>query len=219
MNLDLFASAFPRLYHVAYVDSWPSIKRHGLLSTLGLLDLYEVSDEKRTAILSKHRGESITISHRTHGNAVIRDQKPMSDSALTKCLQEGLTPTLWYEYLNGFSFLWPTTDRLYRFLEAKPYRKQSHIVITLDTRALLPSIMDRVFISRINSGSTLFNPRPRGLDTLEPMARFDLEYWLKKRGRTNAVAEIAVRYGVGDVMPYLVNVQRVKGREILEQIA
>ena len=33
---------YPPLYHMAAEGSWPSIQRHGLLSTSALLDLYEV---------------------------------------------------------------------------------------------------------------------------------------------------------------------------------
>jgi hypothetical protein len=47
-----------------------------------------------------HRPESVTITHPAYGSAVIRDQKPMRDSALLKCLDKGLTPADWYRTLN-----------------------------------------------------------------------------------------------------------------------
>ena len=44
------AQAYPRLYHMADAQSWESIRKHGLLSTSSLLDLYEVKDKKPSLI-------------------------------------------------------------------------------------------------------------------------------------------------------------------------
>src|SRR5689334_13986459 len=100
-----FAAHYPRLYHMAEAGVWPSIERHGLLSTTALLDLFEVNGNQRRAIQSEHRPESVTITHPQHGSAVIRDQKPMREGALRKCLRE-MSPQQWYEMLNGRVFLW-----------------------------------------------------------------------------------------------------------------
>ena len=78
---------FPRLYHMAESGTWPSIKAHGLLSTSALLELYGVNGEERRRIEGHRRQESITIRHDEHGSAVIRDQKPISESALQKAPQ------------------------------------------------------------------------------------------------------------------------------------
>jgi len=43
-------STFPRLYHMAHVNAWPGIKRHGLLSTSALLDLFGVRGSSRKAL-------------------------------------------------------------------------------------------------------------------------------------------------------------------------
>ena len=40
----------PTLYHMAECGSWPSIRRHGLLSTSALLDLYGVQGAERDVI-------------------------------------------------------------------------------------------------------------------------------------------------------------------------
>ncbi len=65
---------YPRLYHMAERDSLPSILKHGLLSTSSLLDLYAVNGERRMAIESDVRGQSIAIEHSKFGTAVVRDQ-------------------------------------------------------------------------------------------------------------------------------------------------
>jgi hypothetical protein len=58
---------WPRLYHMAEAGSWPSIERHGLLSTTALLDLFEISGPRREAIESARRPESVKITHPLHG--------------------------------------------------------------------------------------------------------------------------------------------------------
>jgi len=94
---------YPRLSHMAEDGSWESIKRFGLLSTTALLDLFEIDGSRRTAIESQRRPDSVPIRHCRHGTAVIRDQKPMNDSALIGCL-EGMTTSAWYQLLNGKVF-------------------------------------------------------------------------------------------------------------------
>src|SRR5690349_1615645 len=93
-------SNYPFAYHMAESGTWESIRKHGLLSTLALLDLFEINGQKRNEIFARRRPESVTITHPKHGRAVIRDQKPMSESALGKCLDPILTAAKWYMILN-----------------------------------------------------------------------------------------------------------------------
>src|SRR5687768_14367920 len=91
---------FPLLFHMAALGSWPSIQSHGLLSTSSLLDLFEISEASRVTVEAAHRPESIQLSHPKHGVATVRDQIPMSDNGLRRCLADGLTPRDWYQLLN-----------------------------------------------------------------------------------------------------------------------
>src|SRR2546429_180882 len=50
ISIDQLVAHFPRLYHMAEAGSWPSVEQHGLLSTSALLDLFEVTGEKRRDI-------------------------------------------------------------------------------------------------------------------------------------------------------------------------
>src|SRR6267154_1163175 len=59
---------YPRLYHMAEKDSWPSIARDGLLSTSTLLDLYEVPAADRIPIERRRRPEKVPITHSTRGH-------------------------------------------------------------------------------------------------------------------------------------------------------
>src|SRR6185436_11524880 len=99
-------SRFPRLYHMAEAGSWPSIERHGLLSTTALLDLFEIKGAEREALELQHRPESVEIRHPRHGVAIIRDQKPLREKSLKQALQDGLAPRDWYRILNEKVFFW-----------------------------------------------------------------------------------------------------------------
>src|SRR5690242_18502139 len=103
---------------MAESGSLPGIRRHGLLSTSALLDLFEIAGSERYNIESCRRPGSVVISHPVHGQAVIRDQKPMSEEMLRRCLI-GLTPRQWFELLNHKVFFWADGDRLQRLLGAR----------------------------------------------------------------------------------------------------
>src|SRR5947207_3320896 len=118
MTADEIADRYPLLYHMAWKGSWPSIKRHGLMSTKRLLDLFQVTGPSRTALLTRRRPESVPIRHRRYGTAVIRDQKPLNDRKLAGSLMGGLTLRQWYGMLNERVFFWLTEERLIRLMSA-----------------------------------------------------------------------------------------------------
>jgi len=206
MKPELLAEKFPRLFHMADRDAWPSIQKHGLLSTTALLDLFGVSGEQRRALESQHRPECVTIQHPKHGTAVIRDQKPMDDKGLTRCLQ-GVSPTEWYEILNRRTFFWLTEDRLERLLSAGAYRDKQHCVLTVDTRALVERHLDRITLSPMNSGCTKPMPHPRGRDCFLPVRDYPYDAWAKKRRKIDAVVELVVDYSVPDVAEMVLAVE------------
>jgi hypothetical protein len=205
-----FAERYPRLYHMAEVGSWEGIRRHGLLSTSALLDRWEVRGAARTELEKRRRPESVTITHPKHGDAVIRDQKPMDDRGLQKSLRDGLSPADWYEILNGRVFFWVCEDRLARLLGARAYRGRRQTVLTIDTAGLLERHAKRVTLSPINSGCTKPNPQPRGRDTFLRLDAYPFAAWQKKRGRRDIVVELAVDYAVPDVVDF---VERADERE------
>jgi hypothetical protein len=206
---DLIAT-YPRLWHMAQDGSWPSIQRLGLLSTTKLLDHCQVRGNQRTAIESHHRPESVEIAVSGQSKIIVRDQKPMSDDALRKCLQDGLTPQQWYETLNSKTFFWTSRARLRRLLAARAYRNQPQTVLTVRTSTLVAAHRKRILLSPINSGSTIFNPQPRGLNTFVPIAEYPFDQWRKKRNsKASAVAELVVSEGVTDIKDHVLAVHRV----------
>jgi hypothetical protein len=202
---------------MAEAESWSSIRKHGLLSTTALLDLFQVRGELRRALESKHRPESVEIRHPQYGVAVIRDQKPMRESALAECLV-GMTPEQWYRTLNRHVFFWVASQRLENLLGARAYRGRTHTVITVDAARLFELHGPNLRLSPINSGSTIYNPRPRGADTFQRIADYPFEDRRKVRGLANAVAELAAQYAVPDISKCAVRVDHRRDGRVLEII-
>jgi hypothetical protein len=218
MESEELVGRYPHLYHMAEDGSWPLIQRLGLLSTEALLDAFEINDERRLSILASRRPASIVIRSDLHGEAVVRDQIPLRESTLNKVLEDGLTPTDWYRLLNSFVFFWPTEERLQTLLSAKAYRDRAHTVLVVDTERLLAHHGDCLFLSPINSGSTLFDARPRGLATFRAMSDYPYDAMRRRRGPAGAIAEVAIQGGVRPIQPPLESVTRRKGEAVLEEL-
>ncbi len=218
MEVADFIAEYPVLFHMAECDSWGSVYENGLLSTSALLDLYEVSGALRLAIESQHRPESIEINRVGLPSAVVRDQKPMSDSALRKVLLDGLTPRDWYETLNSKVFFWSSEDKVQVLLNARAYRDKAHDVISIDTAKLVQHYGDKIVLCPYNSGSTIMKPVKRGRGFFTPIESFDFDVWRKKRGRSKAVTEVCVEGGVEDIKKVVVEVRRMQRKEVRAQL-
>ena len=210
MDENTLIGQYPTIYHMAEADSWPLILKHGLLSTSALLSLFECPTELRLDIEARHRPQKVQLQNPKLGVAMIRDQKPMSDSALQPVLTDG-TPEDWYRRLNSKVFFWATKDRLVKLLEARAYRNSAHIVIAVNTERLVDEYRQSISLSPINSGATLYKPVPRGERTFLPISDYPFEYWRRKRSASQAVAEIAVASGVEDITRFALEVRNWRG--------
>ncbi|MBB3978048.1 hypothetical protein GGQ64_003262 [Rhizobium azooxidifex] len=217
MTEEELVTAYPRLYHMAHDGAWPAIKQHGLMSASALLDLYGVDGERRFTLESQRRPESVELQRQGLLGAVIRDQKPMRDHLLARCLQDGLTPQEWYQTLNSRSFFWLSSERIWRLLRARAYREQPQTVLTIDTIGLVASHRERIWLTPINSGSTLFNPQPRGNETFRRIADFPFQERSRRRKEDNVV-ELVVDHSVPDVAAHVLAVHRVQDDRIVEEI-
>ncbi len=201
----------PTLYHMAERGSWPSIREHGLLSTSALLDLYGVHGPERDAIEGRRRPAGVRLGLPALGDIVIRDQQPMDDAGLRKCLLDGLSPEDWYRLLNRKVFFWMTRARLDRLLNARPYRNAEHDVLELDTAALVAACRGTITFSPINSGATRPFPAPRGRATFLPIAEYPYAQWRSKRPRGERVVELAVDRCVPDMARFVRRVTTMRG--------
>lgn len=200
---------FPRLWHMSEDGSWESIRKHGLLSTSKLLDLHKVTGEERFALESQRRPKSVKITANGREVATVRDNIPMRDSQLAKCLAADITPREWFELLNKRAFFWLSRDRLRTLLNAKAYRGRPQTVLTVDTAKLVASHRESIQLSPINSGATLYTPQPRGHDTFRSIADYPFDERRKTRKVMDSVAELVVIDGVPDIKDHLIAVHTV----------
>jgi hypothetical protein len=207
---------YPRLYHMAQRGSWESIRRHGLLSTHALINLYEVEDPLRVAILTERRPASVELKRNGLETAVVRDQIPLRVKSLESCLTD-MSLGQWLNALNSRVFFWLDYEHLETLLSAKAYRDDAHDVLTIDTASLVEREADKIRLSPINSGSTIYKPQPRGSQTFLPIAEYPFIERRKKRGR-NAIVELAVEGGVQDIEEVALRVERRRCGGVIEEI-
>ena len=209
MELERLISRHPTLYHMAEDESWESIRRLGLLSTSALLDRFKVEGEERYAIESTRRPEIVRVEHPEHSVALVRDNKPMQEKSLEKCLVE-MTPREWYEHLNRRVFFWVEWKRLLRLLDARAYKDRPHLVMEVDTAELLDRHAERVTLSPINSGATFaMSPAPRGQDTFRRVA---------DHPEDKPIVELSVDYAVPDIADFVISVSRWHGVELQGEV-
>lgn len=202
MDRNDLISRFPVAFHMTSPESLPGIAARGLLSTSALLDLFEVEGEERQAMESRRRPDSVELVHPVHGRAVIRDNKPLNEGVLERILEPGTSVAQYLRYLNRRVFFWPTAERLSELLGARAYRDRDQIVFKVDTSEMLERYDCDVQLSPYNSGTTLYNPPPRGLSLFKNVDAYDFEERRAVRGPRAAIAEIAVARSIPDVLDF-----------------
>ena len=131
----------------------------------------------------------------------------MSEAKLRGALRDGLTPADWYRILNARVFFWTRAQRLEGLLRARAYRDRPQTILVIDTQSLLERHAARVELSAINSGSTAYDPAPRGRDCFLPIDQFPFDHWAtKRRSRPKAIAELTVLHSVPDVRDHVLEV-------------
>ena len=218
MKEDELIARYPRLWHMAHDGAWPAIRDYGLMSASALLDAYNVQDPERHALRSCRRPDSVPLEADALPTAVIRDQKPMTDAALVRCLDDGLTPKDWYELLNSRTFFWLSRARIWTLLKARAYRDVRQTVLTLDTARLVAAHRDRIWLSPINSGATLFSPQRRGKQTFQRIAAFPYEARSAGRADANNVVELVVDHSVSDIADFVLAVHSVQNDKIIGEV-
>jgi hypothetical protein len=209
MTTDELIKRYPILWHMAEDGAWPGIWQHGLLSTSALLDLHGITGDQRRQLESQRRPQSVILQRDGLPQAIVRDQKPMTDPALLQCLRDGLTPRDWYRTLNAKIFFWVCHTRLQKMLQARAYRGTPQIVLTVDTASLYQAHGERVLLSPINSGATLRRPQPRGHSTFRHPTDFPHDHILRQRRGRDPVVEFVVEQGVPDIFEHLLIAERM----------
>lgn len=210
---------YPTLYHIAWGGSWPSIERHGLLSTRALLRAYGKSDEEIEVLTQARRGHWVEIECAGRPRAVLRDQKPLSDEGLRKALPKSVQPRKWYDLINSMVFFWPTKARLKTMISASAYRNVSHDVLVVDTKRLVQLEEPNIRLSRINSGSTIWKPQPRDMDLFKRIQDYPFPEKPTPSKVAKAVAEVCVVDGVEKIKNAVLEVKCGTVGEVMKALA
>lgn len=207
MDVAELIARHPRLHHMTEAGAWPSIRRHGL-RTAAQLAQEALPGSAAAALLGTRRTRSVRLDHPEIGAVVLRDQLPLRPHILRERLI-GMTEAEWLAALNERVFLWPRRERLDELLAARSYREREHDVLGVDTASLLAAHGDRVELSAINSGATLWpNAALRGTGTFLPVADYPYADRLTARGAAGALAEVTVLGGVPDIADHVVAIER-----------
>lgn len=207
MDTQQLITQFPRLYHLTAFGGAQGILRHGLLSTSRLLDLFEVYGERRRRLETQQRLETTRLVHPRHGTALLRDQKPLSERALARCLEPGISPPDWYRLLNNKTFFWLSRRRLEKLLNARANRELRHAILIIDTAKLVDRYEPVIELAPINTGNAQRRARPRGSRTFLPIGDYPYRDWRKKRPAWDAVVELTIAEAVEDIADFVIAIE------------
>lgn len=207
---------YPVLHHMAEHESWPRIQKLGLRTTAQLVDACKPDATIRKAILKQRRPQSVDLTHADVGTVTVRDQKPLG---LHNLKLTDVTVEEFLDLLNNRTFMWTSPERLVGLLGAKTYRNSVHDVLVLDTESIVESYADRIRLTGMNTGATIFpSAPPRGAESFMTIA--DFPFAQRRRGRKleDVVVELCVIDGVDDIEDHVIRVERRKGADVIETV-
>ncbi|WSZ93536.1 hypothetical protein OG990_16505 [Micromonospora sp. NBC_00858] len=185
MDVEELIARHPRVFHTMSAIAWPSVQRHGLLSTQQLIDLFGLDAGERERLLSAPRKQSTVLRALGLPPAVIRDQKPMKFVAEKIDPRSSLTEYL--AAINSRVFFWASAERLDRLRQAKEYRTEDQVVLHVDTRALVKRIRptNRALPAQLRGGNAEEPPPTRtpvlAADRRLPLRRVPPPIWPRWR--------------------------------------
>ena len=187
----------------------------GFISASAVLDHLGAAGAHREKDEVGHRSAKMTVPGLGLESIVLRDQRPMRPERLAKALNGAMAPEDWYRLLNNKVLFRVNEERLLRLLGARDYRTLEHDVLVVDYRVLVGTHANRVWLCHMNSGNTFPFPTRRSPEIFK---RIDA-YPIRKSGMPGKeVVEFVVDYSVPDIAAHVIEVRRMKGREVLSLI-
>lgn len=184
----------PYLYHLTHRSNLPYI-----LSTRTLFcasELFRQSGSEQHRYLRARRSQHVLIEV-DRQKIQIRDQRPISEKALSKCLEEGLQAPDYYEILNQRVFMWATVERLDRHYQR--YASERPVLLRFLSEEII-RLNQAIEFSRLNSGATRPNSHLGGI--------------APRRGRGTFQRPRAFEYGVSKIVEVTFPDRCVLPREI-----
>lgn len=158
MDLQKFIEKRPYLYHLTNSENATKIiTKRKLFSANRLIDMS--ANPENQGIKSKRRLEHTELFIEEE-RLWLRDQRPISELVLSKCLTNGWSVQQFLEYLNDRVFMWPTLDRLSRHYDR--YANEGPSILRFRTKEVL-DLNPHVKFCRLNSGATRANSHLGGI--------------------------------------------------------
>lgn len=175
MDLEQFIEKTPYLYHLtSQANAANIIVRRQLFSANQLITLS--GDDAIQNIKRVKRQNHLQLI--VDGVAIsLRDQQPISQVALPKCLTDGWNIGDFLYHLNERVFMWPTIGRLWSHFGR--YESEKPVIFRFSTKDLLAA-NPHVKFCRLNSGATRANSYlggkapERGPNTFQSATDFNL---------------------------------------------
>ena len=152
MELDKFITYNPYLYHLTSVQNAKNIIAiQKLYSANALIDMS--GDKKEQAVKRNKRFTHLPLI--VDGIEIsLRDQRPISEKALAKCLTDNWSVGDFLFHLNDRVFMWPTLNRLTRHFNR--YANEKPVIFRFSTKDILTA-NPHVKFARLNTGATRAN--------------------------------------------------------------
>lgn len=175
MDIQKFIKDRPYLYHLTSKENAEHIMAQKRLHSAN--ELIKMSKDRKHFPVQRQKRVGhyeLTIDGKSY---ILRDQRPISEKALAKCLTDGWSVSDFLFHLNSRVFMWPTLDRLWRHFNR--YEAEKPIIFRFPTEELFAANSHAEFC-RLNSGATRANsylggkPPARGSQTFLPANQFEL---------------------------------------------
>lgn len=152
MNINEFVLERPFLYHLTNsTNAQRIINQRRIFSANRLIDLSANSIYQGLKREKRFEHTEIIIDNESY---FLRDQRPISEVALAKCLTDNWQVADFLEHLNNRVFMWPTIERLQRHYNR--YENENPVIFRFPTSDLL-AVNPHVKFCRLNSGATRAN--------------------------------------------------------------
>ncbi|MGJ1312239.1 DUF7002 family protein [Sphingobacterium lactis] len=151
MDLEKFIEQRPYLYHLTNVQNAESIVAEKRLYSAN--KIIELSGNNANDLNRRRRTDhtEILVGDKSY---FLRDQRPISEKALAKCLTGGWEVADFIYHLNDRVFMWPTIDRLWRHFNR--YAHENPVIFRFPTQEIIEA-NPHVKFCRLNSGATRAN--------------------------------------------------------------
>jgi hypothetical protein len=152
MEIEKFIIQAPYLYHLTSEQNAKRIIKEGkLYSANALIDKTKAKSDQKVKYNKRFSHHTLLIDGT---EVLLRDQRPISEKALSKCLTDSWSVADFIYHLNDRVFMWPSLDRLSRHFDR--YKKEVPIIFRFLTKDMVQANA-HVKFARLNTGATRAN--------------------------------------------------------------